>query len=500
MAGWITLGIAVLNFIAIVAMVFWERKSPQSTLLWILSFIIFPVIGFFVYLFFGNGARFGRHKQYLQKLYDDDLYNKEFEKQFKVISTVKINDEKVSQLIQYNLCQSKALCTFDNSATLYTDMNKLFQQIFADIEMAKETIHIEYFIFKNDALGKALLNKLIEKAVQGVSVKVLYDDLGALRTKKRFFKKLIKAGGQVERFFASKIRLVNINMNYRNHRKIIVIDNEIAYTGGSNIGVEYLGQHKRIKPWRDTQVRVVGDIAQLLNVRFISDFSFAAKKDYLIFPRTNAEKLAKKHKDIVKTIKKEFKRTGENIIKVSDSYKLMQLVVSGPDTPNNEIKSAYTKAIYLARKRILLQTPYFIPDSSFMEALISARTSGVDVELIIPKVPDKKYVYYVTMSYAKQLLKYGIKVYLYKGFIHSKTLVVDDEISSVGTFNLDMRSFKLHFEDTLFIYDKDFCEQMTSTFENDKKNSIILTEEYVKKRPKLERFLEKLLRLFTPLF
>ena len=501
MGALIALIIASLNFVAVVVMIFWERKTPQSTLLWVLTFIALPILGFFIYLFFGNGARFGRHKQYLQKALDDEDYKKEFDKQISLLSTLQANDSQSSQMIHYNLHQSKALCTIENSAQLYTDMNELFNQIFTDIENAKDTIHIEYFIFRNDALGKKLLNALTKKAKEGVRVKVLYDDLGALKTKKTFFKPLIKAGGQVERFFASKIRLVNINMNYRNHRKIIVIDNEIGYTGGSNIGVEYLGKHKRIKPWRDTQVIVTGDIAKILNIRFISDFSFAANKDYLIFPSTNEEERAKNKKDIAKTIQREFKKKDEQDDYVSpEAYKPMQLVVSGPDTPNDEIKSSYIKAIYLAKKHVLLQTPYFIPDSVFFDALINASLSGVKVELIIPKVPDKKYVYYATMSYAKQLLKAGIKVYLYKGFIHSKTLVVDDEISSVGTFNLDMRSFNLHFEDTLFIYDKTFTNEMIETFEKDKSNSIILTEEYVKKRPRVEKFLEKIMRLMTPLF
>jgi len=499
-AGWIFLIIEILNFLAIIAMVFWERKTPQSTLLWILTFALLPILGFILYLFFGNGARFGRHKQYLHKAYEDELYNKEFEKQFKVLSSIKTDSENISQMIHFNLCQSKALCTVDNSIELYVDMKKMFEQIFVDIANAKETIHLEYFIFKNDSLGKKLLNALTIKASEGIKVKVLYDDLGALKTKKHFFKPLIKAGGQVERFFASKIRLINVNMNYRNHRKIIVIDNKIGYTGGANIGKEYIGEHKRIKPWRDTQIRVTGDIAQMLNIRFISDFSFAANKDYLIFPSNNEKKLKKNASNIANTIKREFKKKSMEGYVAPENYKPMQLVVSGPDTKNEEIKSAYTRAIYLAKKRILLQTPYFIPDSVFFDALINASRSGVEVKLIIPKLPDKKYIYYATMSYAKQLLKYGIKVYLYNGFIHSKTLVVDDEISSVGTFNIDMRSAILNFENTIFIYDKQFCDQMVKEFNNDKNNSIVLTEEYVKKRPKLERALEKFMRLLTPLF
>lgn len=494
--GIVLLCVAIINLVATIIMVFWERNSPQSTLLWMFAFTLFPIIGFILYLFWGNGARFGRHKQYLKKAYDDQLYENEFKNQVRLIQ--KLEGSGISaQLAKFNLNQSKAVCTFSNNAKLYRDTKEMFNDLFADIEGAKESVNLEYFIIRNDRLGKQLINQLVKKVKEGVSVKLVYDDVGSFKTPKKLFKPLIKAGGEVACFFASNIRALNINMNYRNHRKIVVIDNKIGYTGGSNVGVEYVNEHKRITPWRDTNVRVVGDMATMLNLRFISDFSFAAKKDYIIFPKINKEELAKKRREAYVTIKKEFASTGNT--QIPSSLMPMQLVVSGPDTPNDEIKTSYIKAISLAKKRVLLQTPYFIPDKSFIEALINAKLSGAEVELIIPKVPDKKYVYYATISYAKQLLKYGIKVYLYHGFIHSKTLVIDDEISSVGTFNLDMRSFTLHFENTLYIYSKEFCSQMASDFELDKKESTVLTEEYVKKRPRLERFLEKIWRLVTPL-
>ncbi|MEG2002919.1 MAG: cardiolipin synthase, partial [Clostridia bacterium] len=265
---------------------------------------------------------------------------------------------------------------------------------------------------------------------------------------------------------------LGVNLNYRNHRKIVVVDGDIAYIGGSNIAKDYIGENKRLNPWRDTHIRITGNAVSMLNVRFLQDYNFASGENAL----------------------QEVKYFDEEI-----GRELIQIVSDGPDSQSVGIETAYIKAIYSARKSVILQTPYLILDEPFKLALISAVKSGVNVKIMIPGIPDKRFVYSSTMSNAIELSQNGVEIYIHNGFLHSKTLCIDNEISSIGTFNLDIRSFKLHFEVTAFIYGEDMANQLTEDYANELKNCKIIDEEFIKNRTLYEKFKERIAILFSPL-
>lgn len=465
--------IMLINLATIVYMIFWDKRSPQKTLLWLVTILTLPITGFIFYLYLGKGPSIGKKKKLLKKIQTDHKYREELIRQADFITKFDtIDNVATSELIHFNIEHNDSICTFLNDVKLYNDIKKHYEDMLYDLRNAKESINFQYFIIKPDNIGRVFRDTLIQKAREGVEVRVVYDDFGSIKIKKAFFKELRRAGGKVARFFPSFFRVISRNVNYRNHRKIVVIDRKIAYTGGSNIGEEYISMHSRITPWRDTHLRLVGRSVDMLNIRFMQDFNFAAGSDDKVAPQMEI--------------------TTNNILPV-------QVVSSGPDEPKYGIEKAYIKAIYSARKRVFIQSPYLVPSCCLMNALKTAAQSGVEVRLMIPKVPDKIYAYYCTTSYAKELVESGIKVYMWNGFIHSKTLLIDDQISSVGTVNMDYRSFNLHFEVTTFIYDEVFGTRMREVFEEDLKNSTPFDSEYIKNRPWYQKFLERVLRLFSSL-
>ena len=461
------------GLVTLLGMIFWEKREQTSIVMW--GFILFFIpFGFVLYLIFGKGPSFGRRKKTFNALYNEGAYLQYLQKQFKEVNEAEVSSDVLS-LVKFNILSNYSVATGNNRAEIFTDIEAQYERMFGDIENAKEFVNVLYFIIQPDEYGAKLRDLLAKKAEEGVKVRLVYDQVGSRKIHKRFFKKLIKAGGQVEVFFPSWLKFLNRNLNYRNHRKIVVIDNKIGYTGGANVGREYTGKHKRIRPWRDTHLRVEGEAVAMLNFRFLQDFNFAAKD-------------------------REFKPFESELKPWSVEDRLfMQIVADGPDRPENAIEEAYIKAIYAAKKRIWLQTPYLIPDEKFTTAIKCAAKSGVDVRIMIPGVPDKSYAYYSTLSYAEEYKLAGVKIVLWKGFIHSKTLLIDGEISSLGTFNLDNRSFKLHFEITAFVYDKLFNEKMAEIFEEDERHSFEMTEHYIVNRPLFQRFKERLMRLLSPL-
>jgi cardiolipin synthase A/B len=287
---------------------------------------------------------------------------------------------------------------------------------------------------------------------------------------------LLAAGGQEAAFFPSRIPYLNLKINYRNHRKLVIIDGQVGYIGGFNIGDEYLGLNEHFGEWRDTHLRVKGNAVLQMQAQFLMDWNLAASGKILLndlyFP-----------------------------IMSNDAGSIgMQLVASGPDTEYQQIKDAYIKMIYAAKKTICLQTPYFVPDESLMTALKIASLSGVDVRIMLPSMPDHFFVYWATHSYLGELLNNGVKCYMFeKGFLHAKTLVIDGQVASVGTANLDIRSFKLNFEMNAFIYDTQTSAKLQRIFEDDMKNSSEMTLEIYSERPMMNRFKESISRLLSPI-
>ncbi|MEK4762882.1 cardiolipin synthase [Viridibacillus sp. FSL E2-0187] len=468
-----------LNILLAIPIIFLERREPSSTWAWILVLFFFPVGGFILYLLLGRKLRKkhlfrweGRKKIGIEKLIDyqmEAIEDSTFE--YRLDDAAHYKD-----LIYMHLSSNHAVLTQDNSVKIYSDGAEKFKALLKDIEAAKDHIHIQYYIFKMDNLGRHIYNELIKKAKQGIQVRVLYDEMGSRGVHKRHFKELIEAGGEVEVFFPSILPLINPRLNYRNHRKLVIVDGRTGYIGGFNVGDEYLGLNKKFGYWRDTHLRIEGSSVHPLQTRFILDWNQASDNQDIeysdrYFPT--------------------FSRKGEVGL---------QIVSSGPDSEWEQIKIGYVKLIGMAKKYVYIQTPYFIPDDSFMDAVRIACLSGIDVRIMIPNKPDHMFVYWATYSYIGQLIKAGAKIYIYEnGFLHSKMIVIDDEASTVGTANIDFRSFKLNFEVNAFIYDRETSHQLAELFEQDMQLSTELTPERYANRSRIIKMKESISRLLSPI-
>lgn len=474
--------IFILNILCVISVVCVERKRPQSTIAWILVMNFLPIIGVFIYIFLGNtviptlSRRVKRHfKKY-------DYYMNIFEHYLELnkVEILESKDpliEKYKDTILLNTTNNNSVFSQDNEIKLYTNAKEKYNDLFNDIENAEKSINIEYFIIRNDSTGKKLIELLSKKASQGVTVNLLYDELGSFGTSRKTFAPLEKAGGHVCRFFGSFLSNL-IRANNRNHRKIAVIDGKIGYTGGMNIGDEYMG-YKKLSPWRDTHIRIEGSSVYSLQVRFLLDFISSYQKFF-----------------------KDIENDEYDIYFPEEKFhgnKNIQIVTSGPDSHKEEIKYSYLKIINSAKKNIYIQTPYFVPDEAILEALKLASCSGVKVKLMLPAKPDKMYVYHISMSYAEELMEAGVEVYLYNGFIHSKTIVADSEIYSVGTANFDVRSFSINYEINAIIYDSEFSLLNETVYEEDIRNSTLITYSDFKERSKIRKIKERIFRLFSPL-
>ncbi|WIV12622.1 cardiolipin synthase [Proteiniborus sp. MB09-C3] len=467
----------VLNVFLAFILIFLERKDPSATWAWLMVLLLVPYLGFILYLTLGQNL--SRQKIFDTKTEEDQMIGKVLLEQMSYIQNNEIvfNDEEMinyQDMIRMQLISDDSIFTQDNEVEIFTDGNEKFAALLDSIEKANDHIHMLYYIIKNDSLGKKIVAALTKKAAEGVEVRLLYDALGGRTLPKRFFNELIKAGGKVASFFPSKIPLINLRINYRNHRKLAIIDGKCGFIGGFNIGNEYLGLSKKFGYWRDTHLKIEGSAVLMMQTRFFLDWRHASK-----------EKTAydEKYYPLIQSKGK----TG------------IQIVSSGPDSEQEQIKIGYIKMIASARESIYIQTPYFVPDQSILEALKIASLSGVDVKIMIPNKPDHMFVYWASYSYIGELLDSGIKAYTYEnGFIHAKTIVVDGKIASVGTANIDVRSFKLNFEVNAFIYDTKTSTRLKEIFENDLKVCNEITIEEYKKRSKVIIFKESISRLLSP--
>nr|WP_263328618.1 cardiolipin synthase [Neobacillus sp. Marseille-Q6967] len=471
--------IIILNIFLAIIVTFRERREAVSSWAWLFVLFFMPIFGFILYIIFGQNLSRSNLFQWedqkkigIQKKLSTQLSQiRSHQFQFRNQAT-----RNGKSLIYMNLINNDAVLTEDNSVDLLTDGIEKFNTLLKDIEGAKDHIHIQYYIIKKDQLSKKLVEILAKKAQEGVKVRVLYDEVGSRRLSKEFFSDLLKAGGEVEIFFPSKFFFFNLRLNYRNHRKLVVIDGKTGYLGGFNIGTEYLGVNQKFGYWRDTHLRIQGTAVQAIQTRFILDWNQASN-----------------HQDI-NYQPNYFPDNG------SKGNIGIQIVTSGPDSKIEHIKNGYIKMILSAQNSILIQTPYFIPDTSFLDALRIACSSGVEVKIMIPNKHDHMFVYWATLSYVGELLKAGATVYIYdNGFIHSKTIIVDKEISSVGTANLDVRSFKLNFEVNAFLYDEGIAQRLAATFYEDLKVSREFTLEQYQNRPQWVHFKESVSRLLSPI-
>ena len=471
----------LLNVGLAAAVVFFERRSPSSTWAWLFVLFFIPVFGFFIYLIFGRNT--GKKKAFGPKIGIDERTYIDFVK-----DKEELGDEVVDQLFSndgiklgktykhlLDFATLNLNCgswmTYHNEIKYFTDGNKKFRALIDDIRSAEKFIHMEYYIFRGDDLGRRIVDELSAKASQGVEVRLMYDHMGNVALPKNFFNKLKKAGGKVCAFTPAFF----IRLNYRNHRKIAVIDGKIGYVGGFNIGNEYLGLVKRFGYWRDTHVRFEGEVVDQLQLRFMMDWNFCYEEKFEI------NSFYYPPKDI-------------------KNYLPAQVVSSGPDTRWHNIRNSYFKMINEAEKNIYVETQYFSPDDSIQEALKIAALSGIDVRIIIPAHPDHLFVYWASMSYLGELLEAGVRCYQYEnGFIHSKTIFVDGIVGTVGTANMDIRSFGLNFETNAFIFDENKVLELEKEFLNDLNDCTEITYEKYLKRGKIFKIRESVARLISPM-
>ena len=466
--------IFTLNLILILFLIFFERKNPSVTWAWVLILSFIPIVGFIVYVLFGQNLT--KQKMFSKKIVSD----KEKQDYLETLSSNYKDDpisDKYASLIKMNQKNADSTYTQNNKITPFFDGKELFENIFKELEKATEFIHIEFYIFRTDDLGKRFMDILIKKAKEGVEVKLLIDALGD-GINKQYIKELEKAGGKYSVFFRSFFKYINKRINYRNHRKIIIIDGNVAYLGGFNVGNEYVGEDKKIGYWRDTHLKIEGNAINELETRFILDWTYT-NDDY------NFENYLKYLK------KPQFNY---------NSLVGMQIVSSGPDHDKQQIKNGYIKIINDAKKSVFIQTPYFVPDDCMFDCIKMAASSGVDVRLMIPKNPDHVFMSWIANSYLEELLESGVKVYLYKnGFIHSKCIVSDSSVCSIGTANMDIRSFQLNFETNAFIYNEKICNHVQNQFIKDIKYCEELTLKKYENRTMLNKFFEPICRLISPL-
>ena len=362
--------------------------------------------------------------------------------------------------------------TFNNKVEYFNNGKDKFEALVQDIRRAKKFIHMEYYIWRGDRLGTRLVEELTKKAAEGVEVRLLYDGMGNIRLPKYFFDKLHAAGGYTAAFLPRFM----VRLNYRNHRKLCIIDGEVGYIGGFNVGDEYLGIVKRYGPWRDSHLRFQGDALDQMQMRFIMDWNFTAKKGKI--------QLAERY--FPERSQFEGVRT--------------QIVSSGPDTQWKNVRNGYYKMINEAEDHIYLTTPYFVPDDGILEGLRVAALSGLDVRIIIPGNPDHFFVYWASMSYLGELLEAGVRCYQYeKGFIHAKSLFIDGQVASVGTANMDIRSFALNFEVNAFMFDEKITEELEADFLRDLGNCIEITKEWYHRRKWWFKVKEAIARLVSPM-
>ena len=474
--GWLNIIFILYQIIAIIAVihVIMDNRQPAKTMAWALVIWFVPVVGIVFYLFFGVNTRKERHvsERSMNQLTKRSML--EFAEQQNLHLP-----EKHKPLIDLFINQNLSLPFKDNKMEAYTDGCQFFPALLAAIHEAKNHIHIDMYIFAEDALGCLVADALIAKAQEGVEVKLIYDDVGCWNVSHRFFERMREEGIEVVSFLPVRFPSFTSKVNYRNHRKIIVIDGTVGFIGGMNIALRYV-KGTGTMPWRDTMLKVTGGAVYALQRAFLVDWYFVDRT--LLSDRKYYPPMTGSHQTV--------------------NNCLAQVVTSGPVTPYPEIMQGFVRVILGARRYLYLETPYFMPNDSILFALKTAALAGVDVRVLCPMYSDARFVEWASRSYLREVVEAGVQVSLYKaGFLHSKLMVCDDSITTCGSTNLDFRSFENNFEANIFFYDEGIALRMKKVFMNDLEQSVSLTEIPSRMHGSfLMRLWESVTRMLSPLF
>lgn len=460
--------IYVITIFGTVIVVISENRNPLKSIAWIVVLLFFPIGGLLFYIFLGRDFRKQRmiSRKSLKKINRYSFTHQTHPRSL----NLPLGSEQEIELL-FNVNQAKLYS--GNRIEIFTDGRGFFDSLLEELAKARKFIHLEFYIFQNDVLGNCVKDLLLQKVREGVEVRVIYDDVGCWSVNNRFFQEMKEGGVQVSAFLEVRFPAFANKINYRNHRKIVVIDGETGYIGGMNIADRYR-DGLPWGNWRDTQIRIDGPAVHGLQTAFSVDWYFTDKEllwDAFYFPPV------------------------ANMGNVS-----MQIVTSGPIGEWKELMLAIFKAISMAKRYVYIQTPYFLPTEVLLLALQSAALANVDVRLMIPIRSDSHLVQIGSYSYVRSMLKAGVKVYFYQpGFLHAKMVAVDDEYCTVGSTNMDFRSFEHNFEANAFIYDAQITRRLKDIFLHDQQKCKRMTLREWRNRPLRQRAFESVIRLFSPM-
>ena len=447
--------VVIYEIIKVVAIVhvLMDNRQPVKTMAWAMVIYFVPVAGLVLYLFFGLNTR--REKLISQRSLDQLTRRS-------MLGFVDQTDmqvpERYKQMVELFVNENSSLPFKNNKVELFTNGYSFFLSLIADIGRARHHIHVDVYIFENDALGRLVRDVLIDKARQGVEVRVIYDDVGSWSTDSEFFEQMRDAGVEVSPFLPVRFPQFAGKVNYRNHRKIFVIDGEVGYVGGYNIATRYVKGRDGMS-WRDTMVRLTGNGVYGIQCTFLIDWYFVdrtmiSSRDY--YPPLSSAPVKGCISPVVNSC-------------------ISQMVNSSPSSPYPSIMHGYVRALIEAQRYVYIQTPYFMPTESVLVAMKTAAIGGVDVRLMVPRKGDAHVVAWASRTYLREIMEAGVKVYMYSGgFLHSKILVADDSMATCGSTNVDFRSFENNFESNVFFYDADTAVRFRKMFEVDITSSVLL--------------------------
>lgn len=457
-----------ITVISIVGIVLSENRNPVKSLAWITVLLLFPVGGLVLYLFFGRS---------IKNTHMISRRNKRKLRQGESTVTTVIPENYTPEMRQLTeLGRSICGATFypDNRVEVYSYGRDKFEALFNDIRAAEEYIHLQYYIIEDDHIGRALRDALIERAKAGVRVRVIYDDFGCWGVSRKFFRSMREAGIDIHPFFKVVFPPFATRINWRNHRKLAVIDGEIAYVGGMNVADRYIDGGSKFGCWRDTHMRITGPAVAAVQYSFAVDWSFMGQS------------LLQEPVDM-------------SLPKGPGEAAGLQMMRCGPTSEWSNVSLYMLKAIGNAKKRVYIQTPYFLPTDAMLSTLQAAALSRVDVRVMIPLKSDSSTLTLASYSYIMECLRAGIKIYLFEaGMLHSKTMMIDDRLSAIGSANIDFRSFEHNFEETMFIFSSEVNTTLRAQFMADLQQSTRVRASVWRRRPIIQKAKESIVRLLSP--
>lgn len=458
----------VIVWVSTIIVVITENRNPVKTLAWVMVLVFLPIIGFVLYLLFGMDMRKERiiGRRSLSRLMKEPLLNY---KDYTAPETPAAHEKLIRMMRQ----AAQAYLLAGNKVVPFTDFPALLHDMLRTIASAQHHVHVQFYIFMDDAVGRLLRDALVDKARQGVKVRLLYDDVGSWKAKNSFFRAMQQEGIEVYPFGEVKFAALTRRVNYRNHRKVVIVDGKVGYIGGMNIADRYY-RGLAWGRWRDTHIRIEGMAVNALQTSFFVDWYYASRilvSEPVYFPKV--------------------KQCGDTA---------MQIVTSYPMGEWKSIMQGLLQVIGQSRHYLYIQTPYFLPTEPILMALRNAALAGVDVRLMVPKRGDSLLADLASHSYYKEVMMAGVKIYEYEpGYLHAKVLIADDSFVTVGSTNMDFRSFEQNFEINAFIYDPEVVRAMKRIFMADQQQSTRIVPAEWKQRPLWNRFWESLVRLLSPL-